>query len=190
MGVTRTINYKGIPTMQNPNAFEVFEEFFKKEKFDTVIEIGTAYGGLSQFLYEQSILHGFSFITYDRYKERLHDNIPAPQFDFRNIDCFSEEGKEQIIECLSTNKTLLLCDGGNKKNEFNLFAPYLQHGSYIMAHDYSPDNSYFEKTVRGKIWNWFEISDKDVAESLKNHVKKSDYYDKFLSVVWLSCTKK
>ena len=59
-----------------------------------------------------------------------------------------------------------------------------------MAHDYSPDREYFEKEVRGKIWNWFEISDEDVSESLINYLEKSNYYDEFLEVVWLSCVKK
>ena len=190
MSVRRVIEYKGIPTMQAPQTLKVFEEFFTNEKFDVVIEIGTAYGGLSTFLHEQSILHGFEFITYDRYKDRLLEKIPVPEFDFRNIDCFSEKGQIEIIETLLSNKTLLLCDGGNKKIEFYVFSKFIQHGSYIMAHDYSPDREYFEKKVKGKIWNWFEISDKDVAVSLNSYVEKSSYYDKFLEVVWLSCVKK
>ena len=190
MSVTRTIDYKGIPTMQAKKAFQVFESFFSNEKIELVIEIGTAYGGLSKFLHDQSQIFGFKFITYDRYKDRLFDKIPNPEFEFRNIDCFSENGKQEIIEALLSKKTLLLCDGGNKKNEFNLFSEYIQHGSYIMAHDYSPDREYFEKEVRGKIWNWFEISDEDVSESLINYLEKSNYYDEFLEVVWLSCVKK
>jgi cephalosporin hydroxylase len=190
MGVTRTIDYKGIPTMQAVGAFDTFSNFFKEEKFEIIIEIGTAFGGLSTFLYEQSLIYKFKFITYDKFSDRLLEKIPNPEFEFRNIDCFSENGKQEIIEALLSKKTLLLCDGGNKKNEFNLFSEYIQHGSYIMAHDYSPDREYFEKEVRGKIWNWFEISDEDVSESLINYVEKSNYYDEFLEVVWLSCVKK
>ena len=188
--ITRTIDYKGIPTIQAVNAFQVFKEFFLNEKFDVVIEIGTAYGGLSKFLHEQSKVHKFKFITYDKHSDRLFAKIPKPKFIFRNTDCFSDKGKQEIIDVLQSKKTLLLCDGGNKKDEFNLFSEYIQEGSYIMAHDYSPDKDYFDKKVFGKIWNWFEISDEDVSKSMDNFVKKSDYYTKFLEVVWLSCVKK
>ena len=40
MSVTRTIDYKGIPTMQAKKAFQVFESFFSNEKIELVIEIG------------------------------------------------------------------------------------------------------------------------------------------------------
>ena len=46
-GESRT-DYKGIMVQQNPNVFNEFEKFFKKEKFDYIIEIGTSYGGLKE----------------------------------------------------------------------------------------------------------------------------------------------
>lgn len=188
--VTRTIDYKGIPTMQALGAFDAFVKFFQQEKFDIVIEIGTAYGGLSKFLHDQSLIHNFEFITYDKFSNRLFENIPNPEFDFRNKNCFEESTKSEIINILKKNKCLLLCDGGNKKDEFNLFSDHIQYDSFIMAHDYSPDEDYFKSTVKGKIWNWFEIKDSDISESLGKKVIKSKYYDDFLNVVWISCVKK
>jgi cephalosporin hydroxylase len=190
MGVTRTIDYKGIPTMQAVGAFDTFSNFFKEEKFEIVIEIGTAFGGLSTFLYEQSLIYKFKFITYDKFSDRLLEKIPNPEFEFRNKNCFDELVKNEIIEILSNKKCLLLCDGGNKKEEFNIFCKYLDSNSYIMAHDYSPDEKYFLENIRGKIWNWFEIKDDDVKDSLEEYVTKSKYYNIFLNVVWLSCVKK
>ena len=36
----------------------------------------------------------------------------------------------------------------------------------------------------------FEIKDKDISNELdENNVVKSDYYEEFLSVAWLSCIK-
>jgi len=184
--------FLNIPVQQVPNALNVFQEFFKNESFEYVIEIGTSYGGLSLFLNEQSNIHNFKFITYDisdvRIKKAWLDNkIP---FDYRIEDCFSTNTSNFIITLLKENKCLLLCDGGNKVEEFNFFSQFITSGSYIMAHDYSTDKNYFDKNIRDKVWNWLEIEDADIMSSVDDYnLIKPEYYEKFKDVVWV-CYKK
>jgi len=184
--------FLNIPVQQASNALNVFQEFFKNESFEYVIEIGTSYGGLSLFLNEQSNIHNFKFITYDisdiRIKKAWLDNkIP---FDYRIEDCFSTNTSNFIITLLKENKCLLLCDGGNKVEEFNFFSQFITSGSYIMAHDYSTDKNYFDKNIRDKVWNWLEIEDADIMSSVYNYnLTKPEYYEKFKDVVWV-CYKK
>ena len=184
--------FLNIPVQQVPNALNVFQEFFENESFEYVIEIGTSYGGLSLFLNEQSNIHNFKFITYDisdvRIKKAWLDNkIP---FDYRIEDCFSTNTSNFIITVLKENKCLLLCDGGNKVEEFNFFSQFITSGSYIMAHDYSPDKDYFYKNIRDTVWNWFEIEDADIMLSVDDYnLIKPEYYEKFKDVVWV-CYKK
>lgn len=191
MEIQRDFKYKGIPVQQNPLAFQEFENFFNQEKFDYVIEIGTSYGGLSLFLYEQSLVHKFKFITYDistvRVEAKWQDPVP---FDFRVEDCFSDKTKADIIKILKSKKCLVLCDGGDKPKEFNLFGEFLSKGSYIMGHDYSPNRNYFDEITKRKVWKWFEIQDSDVKEVMDAYnIKKSDYFEKFRDVAWISCIK-
>jgi len=181
-----------IPVQQVPTAFEIFTSFFAKESFDYVIEIGTSYGGLSLYLHEQSLINNFKFTTYDISDSRLKrawGNLQIP-FDYRIEDCFSQTTKEEIVGVLQNNKCLLLCDGGNKIEEFNTFGAFLSKGSYIMAHDYSPNKEYFKANISNKVWNWLEIRDSDVAAAQTSYnLRESDYHSDFTNVVWLSCIK-
>jgi hypothetical protein len=58
-----------------------------------------------------------------------------------------------------------------------------------MAHDYSPNENYFQEHINNKVWNWLEIQDLDINDScLKNNL--SPYMeDEFRKVVWV-CKKK
>tara|TARA_B100000035_G_C20875091_1_gene497992 strand:+ start:123 stop:746 length:624 start_codon:yes stop_codon:yes gene_type:complete len=201
----RDFKYKGVPTQQATNVHEAFETFFDENTFDYVLEIGTSYGGLSLFLYEQSLKHNFNFITYDyldfkngKWAHRINSLKQAQpetwensKHLFKNQDIFTEESVSELSAILKNNKCLLLCDGGDKVREFNLYSEYIQPGSYIMAHDYASDKDYFSKHISGKIWNWHEIQDSDIIEKVNEHnlSKCPQYYDAFRKVVWACFTK-
>ena len=57
-----------------------------------------------------------------------------------------------LINLIKTNiqkegKTLLFCDGGDKKCEFNTFSPFLKDGDFIMLHDYAHDKEFFNREI-------------------------------------------
>jgi hypothetical protein len=54
---------------------------------------------------------------------------------------------------------LLLCEGGNKRLEFQVFHKYLKNGDVIMAHDYAPNPVEFISNYKHKIWSWHEFQD-------------------------------
>lgn len=190
MVISRTL-YNGIPTQQCENFHLVFEKFFNNEKFDHVIEIGTAYGGMALFLYEQSLKHNFIFETYDIINHLMvkayKNSNKHIKFTYHKQDCF----RSNIIHILRTKKCLLLCDGGNKIKEIKHFTKHIQTNSYIMAHDYARNKEYFKDNLNNKIWNWHEISDYNIEEVLNTYnVIKSEWYEEFSNVAWLSCVKK
>ena len=198
-------DYRGLRAQQNPNAFEVFERFLSQERFDHVIELGTSYGGFALFLHDQSLKHGFRFTTYDwsgfnggGWATR-RDPLMAMfggklPFDFRDRNVLDAGTQAEIIGLLGAGRCLLLCDA-MKVEEFNLLAPHLGPGSYIMAHDYAPTLEHFERITRAPregepwgAWGWCEITDADLRGTLDaGIVSKSPWYDEFLEVVWLSC---
>ena len=191
-----------ILAQQAHGVIDVFENFFNENKFDYVIEIGTSFGGLSLFLYEQSLNHNFKFITYDwfgfkdgEWSWRL-DKLKQAwggelKFDFRDKNVFEESTIDEISSILKNNKCLLLCDGGDKPKEIQIYSEYLQSGSYIMGHDYAADEDWFSKNIYRKIWDWLELQDSDFSENMEkyNLRKSKKYYDKFRNVVWLCLTK-
>tara|TARA_S200002703_G_scaffold110160_1_gene95860 strand:- start:523 stop:1089 length:567 start_codon:yes stop_codon:yes gene_type:complete len=183
--------YNNIRAQQRPEVFSVFDEFFKEnDDIDQIVELGTSSGGLSEYLYEKSIELNSSFVTYD-----INPRRRSPQLNrkilCRIIDTFSPQGQKEINSLLkSPKKTLLLCDGGDKSREVNLFSKSLKSGDIIMAHDYSPTKEYFEEHMRNKIWNWHEIEDDHIKQSIEeNNLGNYDYYN-FLGVAWMCRIKK
>lgn len=122
----------------------------------TIIEIGTDFGGLTNLLADLEISNHAIIHTFDINPTRFisHNN----KIIFHNEDVFSIESKiAELIQ--SDGTTLLLCDGGNKKEEFKIFHQYLKHGDIIMAHDYAPTVEEFNKNYKNKIWSWHEFED-------------------------------
>ncbi len=196
------IGHEGIRAQQNPNAFQMFDKFFQENEFDFVIEIGTSFGGFALYLYEQSLQHDFNFITYDYSKFKggiwsdrrrdLKDIWDGElKYDFRDKDVFLDDTIKEISTILQNNKCLLLCDGGDKPREIQIYSEYLQPGSYIMGHDYSPSKEYHQQHHKGKVWNWLELMDSDVKKTMEQYglTKSSEYYQGFCDVVWLCLIK-
>jgi len=138
---------------QAPKIIGCFKEFFKDKQFDTIIEIGTAFGGLTMLLVD---LNPFAEIHTFDVTEWMKYRIDGATKHIENVFF---EGKEDIVRMiLEEKKVLLICDGGDKPREFNVFAPYLKPGDFIMAHDY-------EENTCG--WNWIEIRKKDIEDTIK-----------------------
>ena len=116
-------------------------------------------------------------------KERNIEIITKDVFNYPYSDL---EYPDEIRDFIQSNgKTLVLCDGGSKKNEFRLLSQFLKYGDIIMAHDYAPNENYFNENIKDKIWNWLEIQDFDINESCLTYNLKPYMEDEFRSVVWV-----
>ena len=51
-----------------------------------------------------------------------------------------------------------------------------------MAHDYAPNAEYFEERMKDKIWNWMEIQDTDIQQSIDKYNIKNYMQEDFRSV--------
>mgnify|MGYP003646616649 CR=1 FL=1 len=178
--------YKGQKTLQVvgvEKAFEALAKENKEEPFQRIIEIGTDYGGLTNLLADHSISEGIDIYTYDINPNRFVSH--NDKIKFFNTDVFLIE--DEIAELIgSKGKTLLLCDGGNKRKEFEVFHKYLKSGDVIMAHDYAPDDKTFKEKYLNKIWSWHEF--KDEYADFKN--LKPYMQDVFANFAWCIRSKK
>lgn len=177
--------YKGIFTQQNKNFYSAFEKLFAEENIVRVIEIGTATGG---FIRAVRDLTNAEIITYDvietKHKSTLEENNISV-----NVQSVFED-YDTVEEYISRKgQTLVLCDGGNKIKEFEVFSRILKSGDIIMAHDYSRDENLYQAYIKNHVWRWCEIQYKDIALPVAENNLEPLMTEEFQEAVW-TCWKK
>jgi hypothetical protein len=185
------MKYRGLELEQTVGTLEVFREFLTAEKFDMIIELGTKYGGLTQFLTElHDNIHTFDVGEY--MKPGLVGYLKSVGVTIYVEDIFQTNNVKELIEFPLYNRVLLLCDNGNKIAEVQKFTPYLKTNDVIMAHDYFPtENDLYHTVDYGdgekivKRWSSHEISEKDIDSNILKPC-----FDKFESVFWLCRRRK
>ena len=177
--------YKGIFTQQNKNFYPAFEKLIAQENIVRVLEIGTATGG---FIRAVRDLTDAEIITYDvletKHKTTLEENnisvnVKSVFEDYENVEDYIS-GKGQV---------LVLCDGGNKIKEFDVFSKLLKSGDIIMAHDYSRDEELYQAYIKNHVWRWCEIQYKDIAMAVETNNLEPVLTEEFQEAVW-TCWKK
>lgn len=183
--------YENWGAQQNYKAFETFYYFIKEIKPKRILEIGTSIGGFASFLNhtckELNIdchLMTLDINEFPWYTEMIENGV-----DIRIENVFSENYdsvSQYIIDFIqSDGTTIVLCDGGNKKLEFNLLSNYLKENDFILGHDYAFDLKYFEQNIDKKIWNWCELTESDIEIPCQRN-KLIDYRrDLFQNIVWV-----
>jgi len=183
---------------QNKYAKEVFETLLKTIRPDRILEIGTFHGGLTIMLRDilDSINLQNSIIkTYDinnqeflkpLVKNRRVEVLTKNLFNENYSDFANSSSRNELKNFVqNTGRTLVLCDGGCKHCEFKLIAPLIKNGDIIMAHDYAPDPKYFEEHIQNKIWDWLEIQDSDIQNSVKDYNLHPYYQDIAQKAAWV-----
>ena len=105
-------------------------------RIQSIIEIGTKYGGLSLYLRAQVMFRGMFFFTCDI--------GPCPQHvlksNFIEGNVFRNNG-EDFREVLAgaPRPLILFCDGGDKRTEVRMFVPFLQPGDIVGVHDWNSE---------------------------------------------------
>ena len=181
------------PSAQVPKAPETFNNILKD--FDNIVEIGTCRGIFSIWLYNNKKPDA-KFTTYE-----IDPNwIQIPEkykslIDIKIMDCFSPECTEDIKSKIQAKgRSLLLCDGGHKNQEFNLYAQYLKPQDVIMLHDYThneQDHTEFN-TIKSQ-YNWPHVPESSydqIANTVKEENLEPYMYEEFKNVLWGSFIKK
>ena len=192
--VKGTWKYKDFILQQHKDILTKFPLFLQMINPARVLEIGTGHGG-------------FSFFLRNSLNEMGLSDVPIKSFDVIERECYGtlrSHGVEVSVQSLfdssyseleerelignyvqSPGISLVLCDGGNKRMEFNILSALLKEGDFIMAHDYAPDLQYFNEYIKGKRWDWFEIEDSHIEEACKANNLASFEEINFTDIVWV-----
>ena len=180
---------------QHHNAYRTFYKLIDGYKPNRILEIGTALGGFTKFLKQatDSLNLGTQIMTFDISTRPWYDEMKNDGIDVRVEDIFGDylDIPNEIKHFIKKEgKIMILCDGGDKVREFRLLSQFMKEGDIIMAHDYAPNQEYFDKYINGKIWNWLEIQDSDIKESCSKHNLHPYMEYELRDVVWVGKIKK
>lgn len=175
---------------QVPAAIENLSKII--QDFDLILEIGTERGTLSYWIQSNKKTNS-EFRTYEINPNLilLNENDKA-LINIRHMDCFSPECIEEIKTLIQTKgRTLLLCDGGSKNKEFQLYAPYLKSQDVIMLHDYTDSEEDFKSYQQKHGWpHYAESSYEAIKESVEQNNLEKYMYPEFKSSFWGCFIKK
>jgi 23S rRNA U2552 (ribose-2'-O)-methylase RlmE/FtsJ len=181
----------GLAAQQHHEVYEAFYTFIEEVKPARILEIGTALGGFTQFLKRCTVdlKLNTDIRSYDIHEMNWYKDIRAEGIDVRVENIFSPDYSSCFPEVIDYIKqpgeTVVLCDGGDKVREFRLLSKYLKPGDFIMAHDYAESLEIFNTRIKGKRWNWCEIVDGDIADSVKENDLVEYATGLFENVVWV-----
>jgi hypothetical protein len=187
--------FDNMECQQTYGAFQVFHEFIMEIKPKRILEIGTSIGGFTNFLNKISKEENLNFdiLSYDINEFPWYKNLIDDGIDLRIEDVFnwnSDTVKDDVIDFIqSEGITLVLCDGGNKIEEFKILSKYIKKGDFIMAHDYARDEKKFLDDINLKFWNWHEIQESDISNACETNGLEYYNQEKFDDIVWV-CKKK
>jgi len=181
-------SFFGCFMQQTPEAVLSLNRLLNTHNFDTIIELGTHDGGLSSLfalyclgsrypayashenepsLYKNNTHHKLpkQFYTFDIFERDVPriSILRAMGADFQKLDFLNDDKNIEYIRSLIVNggRVLLLCDGGDKRKEMELYCPSLKTGDVVMAHDWAKDAEAFEQLKKEGIWYGWETKWED-----------------------------
>jgi hypothetical protein len=185
------INYKNILTAQLPSTLDFLKKIISENNFETILEIGTNRGGLTLWLNDNKKINS------KIYSFEIYEHIPL----FKKTDLDGDliignifsENIMQIVKNLLLDKKqcLLLCDGGDKNTEFNLFSKFLKPNDVIMLHDYCDNEEEYKLIQQETGWPTPAESDlNSISLSIRQNNLEPYYYEMGKKNLWGSFIKK
>ena len=162
-------------------AFKVF----KDEGIEEVIEIGTCRGGFALML--RMVFPSIPIFTCDIAEwepvESKRHLFRENRIHFIKDDAYKCPRLNNLV--MNKKRSLILCDGAHKNEEFNFFASFMNEGSFIGGHDYFADGKHDEK-----IWTACELWYTQIKNRVENFHLQEFKPDIFAPVVWTMFQKK
>jgi cephalosporin hydroxylase len=180
------LHVDGAIAAQTPRIETAFRSILPE--FSTIIEIGFDRGALSLWLHRNKS-KDTKLVSYDI--SFGGKQINDPDIDFRQGDCFDPAIIEEIKSLIqSPGKTLVLCDGGNKEKEFEVYSAFLKVDDVIMLHDYAHSGEDYEIIKEEIGWRTgAESHFENIQGAIAVNNLKPYHYNVFKNALWGSFNK-
>lgn len=182
-GCGHLFEYRGIRVSQSPlvlDALDTLHDNTFNHSPDTIIEIGTMYGGFTQLLRDHDISNNCNVHTFDirDYAGPLRGNI------IRHFgDVFGDQRQAVTDLIQRSGRCFVFCDGGNKEHEVNTFCEFLKPGDLILCHDYARDLSVVNTAANG-FWPGYESLYVNIKDALARNDCVPFLDDEMQRAVW------
>lgn len=143
---------------QSYAAIYFFEYYYEAHRFEYVVEFGSQKGALSTYFANLAgVTEALFFDTFELYPDivwnvRKHEGCGhwfsklesiCPYIHAYHQNIFSQKTYDHVKENMQQFKnTFIFCDGGNKIQEFNMYAPLLKDNDRIAVHDWGQEINY------------------------------------------------
>jgi cephalosporin hydroxylase len=170
--------FMGFPMCQNRLSVPAWSYFIEKTLPLLIIEIGCWSGGFSCCL--AIAMHNIGGTVWCCDKGAFCEDLirwkEVLPLEFKRMDALSPEGVETIRNLIINHSPcVVLCDDGNKRKEFNTYAPFLKKNDVIAVHDYAHHD----------FWPWQEITDADVKGACDQYRLEPYMQDAMHPAGWL-----
>lgn len=136
----RHLTFLGEKFAQEEDEFFSWEILFRNYEFNRFLEIGTWKGGFALYLKILCDSRGADFYTFDI--KPYEDSNTKKKFKFEKTfyqwDVFE---KSEVIKNIikKEGRTILFCDGGDKREEIRVFSSALKPSDIIVVHDWGAE---------------------------------------------------
>ncbi len=130
--------FVGQPMGTNYYVFTVISEILKMCEVESIIEIGTYHGALSLYLGMWARRLGVPCVTFDivNLHKGVEDLFDLLGIHYLEMDVFSDEAREAVVNVAHNEPAYLICDGGDKPKELATYLPLVPVGSVVSVHDW------------------------------------------------------
>jgi cephalosporin hydroxylase len=173
--------YKNISTKQIKGVTKAFDQFFIKEQFDTVIELGTGNGGFTLYIAEKCNEMKADFYTFD-IRRIINSDVISSIKQLGGVFFKEDTNKtDRVRNFIKDGGRILVLNDGDKINSFNIYCPLLKSDDYMFIHDYY----YKIPSIFDGVGTWDDFENGLVTHNLS----VSNYTKMFEKYLWM-CIKK
>jgi len=135
--------YKNIPISHDREDWLFLQTITRMFQPQLIVELGTMQGGLTTALHDAAP-HA-QIATFDKDPSRPHPLfvellVATDKIYYKRTDLLGKGANGEVLKYLEKPvKKMLYCDNGNKLEELLLYAPYLQQGDVVGAHDWGTE---------------------------------------------------
>jgi len=140
---------------------ETILEIIKEYNIYNFVEVGIHEGGLTEYLMDTKCRYLGIEINEGIVRPEMKEEIARCGMEVIYADCMVESTLIKVEEFLfiSSGKSLIYCDNGNKKEEIKVYYELARFGDIILTHDFSDG----KRKVRGiREYNYPEVTLKDI----------------------------